>query len=58
MLNNKHSVADFQQAMEEAKQRNIEEIEEYGDDLEVVLDDLDTALDWYEISMEEDYLTI
>ncbi len=58
MLNKKHSVQDFQNAMWDAYKRNEEQIQEYGDDLSVVLGDIDPAFDWYEIDMDEECLTI
>ena len=58
MLNNKHSVADFQNAMNEAYDRNREQIMEYGDDVETVLEDIDPSFDWFELNYDEDYLTI
>ena len=58
MLNKKHSVKDFQKAMNEAYERNKEEIVEFGNDLNVVLENIDPSFDWYEIETDEDYLTI
>jgi len=58
MLNNKHSVADFQQAIYDAYERNEEEISQYGDDVEVILGDIDPSFDWYELNYDDDYLTI
>lgn len=58
MLNKKHSVQDFQKAMWDAYKRNEEQIQEYGDDLSVVLGDIDPTFDWYEIDMDEECLTI
>ena len=58
MLNKKHSVDDFQKAMWEARERNEEEIEEFGNDLEVVLGDLDPSFDWFELEDDGEKLTI
>lgn len=58
MLNKKHSVEDFQNAMWEARKRNEAEIDEYGNDLEVVLGDIDPSFDWFEFDEDEEYLTI
>ena len=58
MLNKKHSVKDFQKAMNDAYERNKEEILEYGDDLVVVLGDIDPSFDWFEFEEDDDYLTI
>ena len=58
MLNNKHSVKDFQKAMNDAYERNKEDILEYGDDLAVVLGDIDPSFDWFEFEEDDEYLTI
>ena len=58
MLNKKHSVDDFQNAMWEARERNKEEIDEFGNDLEVVLGDIDPSFDWFELEDDEEKLTI
>ena len=58
MLNKKHSVKDFQKAMNDAYERNKEDILEYGDDLVVVLGDIDPSFDWFEFEEDEEYLTI
>ena len=58
MLNYKHTVDEFQNAMWEARKRNEAEIDEYGNDLEVVLGDIDPSFDWYELEETDEKLTI
>lgn len=58
MLNYKHTVDEFQNAMWEAHKRNEAEIDEYGNDLEVVLGDIDPSFDWYELEETDEKLTI
>jgi len=58
MLNYKHKVQDFQDEMWNARKRHEKEIDEYGNDLEVVLDDIDPSFDWYEVDGDDDKLII
>lgn len=58
MLNNKHTVKEFQDAMWKSYEKNKAEIDEYGDDLPRILEDIDPSLDWYEVPLDDEILTV
>ena len=60
MLNWKHKVKDFEDAIYDAKIRHEEEIAEFGDDLEYILNDekLVSEFDWFVLDMDADYLVV
>ena len=59
LLNNKHSINDFQNAIYEARNKHEEEIEENGDDWVYIFGDkLFENFDYIELSVDEDYLVI
>lgn len=58
LLNNKHSVKEFQDEMRKSFKRHEKEIYQNGDDCEYVLGDIDSSFDWLEIPFDDDYLTI
>lgn len=55
LLNNKHSIQDFQNAVNQAKEKRREEIDEYGDDWTYISEEL-RDYDYIEIGAD-DYIT-
>ena len=55
LLNNKHSIQDFQNAVNQAKEKRREEIDEYGDDWTYISEELGDY-DYIEIGVD-DYIT-
>ena len=51
-LNNKHSIQDFQNAINKAKEKRADEIYEYGDDWSFISEEL-TDFDYIEVSCYE-----
>ena len=54
-LNNKHSIEDFQNAINKAKQKYIDEIIEFGDDWSYIEKELDN-FDYYTIDYGCDFI--
>lgn len=55
LLNNKHSIQDFQNAVNQAKEKRREEIDEYGDDWNFISEELGN-FDYIDID-SDDYIT-
>lgn len=55
LLNNKHSIQDFQNAVNQAKEKRREEIDEYGDDWAYISEELGDY-DYIDID-SDDYIT-
>lgn len=55
LLNNKHSIQDFQNAVNQAKEKRREEIDEYGDDWNFISEELGD-FDYIDID-SDDYIT-
>lgn len=55
LLNNKHSIQDFQNAVNQAKEKRREEIDEYGDDWNFISEELG-YFDYIDID-SDDYIT-
>jgi len=51
-LNNKHSIQDFQNAINKAKEKRVDEIDEYGDDWSFISEEL-TDFDYIEVGCYE-----
>jgi len=59
MLNNKHSIDDFQAEINRVTKKPLKEIDVCGDYVESVFKNIDEEFDWFEAKFEyEDYLTI
>lgn len=59
LLNNKHSVTEFQEEINRIVREKMEEISLYGDDWEIVKANINEKYDWQELNMEhEGYLEI
>ena len=52
LLNNKHSIQDFQNAINKAKEKRADEIYEYGDDWSFISEEL-TDFDYIEVGCYE-----
>lgn len=56
MLNNKHSVKDFQDEINRAREERQEDINKYGDDWTYISESISKNFDWYELESDDDYL--
>ena len=55
LLNNKHSIGDFQDAIDRAKEKHEQDIEDYGDDWSFISEELND-FDYYEIGNGDYYV--
>lgn len=59
MLNNKHTVEDLQKEIYRIKNEYAEELMEYGNDVEFVLEHISDEFDWFEPDFDtQDYVEI
>lgn len=49
LLNNKHSIKDFEEEINRVKNKYINEINEYGDDLTIILSNISKDFEWYSL---------
>ena len=59
MLHNKHSVKDLQDEINRIKREKYEEIMEYGNDLEVIKENISNEFNWFELDTDiYDYVEV
>ncbi len=58
MLNNKNSGESFQKEIDRIKEEKHEEIAEYGDDFEIIKENISGNFDWFEIEIDDNNLEI
>ena len=59
MLYNKHSVKDLQDEINRIKREKYEEIMEYGNDLEVIKENISNEFNWFELDTDiYDYVEV
>ena len=59
ILNNKHSVKDLQDEINRIKREKYEEIMEYGNDLEVIKENISNKFNWFELDTDiYDYVEV
>lgn len=58
MLNNKHTIIDFQAEVNRIKYLKSKEISQYGDDWEIIKENISDKFDWYEINYSDEYVAI
>ena len=59
MLHNKHSVKDLQDEINRIKREKYEEIMEYGNDLEVIKENISSEFNWFELDTDiYDYVEV
>lgn len=58
MLNNKNSIESFQKEIDRIKEEKHKEIAEYGDDFEIIKENISTDFDWFEIVFDENCVEV
>lgn len=58
MLNNKINIESFQKEIDRIKKEKYEEIAEYGDDFEIIKENISENFDWFEIGIDNNNLEI
>lgn len=58
MLSNKHNIREFQAEINRVKDLKAEEISKYGDDWEIIKENISDNFDWYEIDYSDEYIEI
>ena len=58
MLNNINSIESFQKEIDRIKEEKHEEIAEYGDDFEIIKENISTDFDWFEIVFDENCVEV
>lgn len=58
MLNNKINIESFQKEIDRIKEEKYEEIAEYGDDFEIIKENISENFDWFEIGIDNNNLEI
>lgn len=58
MLNNINSIESFQKEIDRIKEEKHEEIAKYGDDFEIIKENISTDFDWFKIVFDENCVEV
>ncbi|MGN1326918.1 MAG: hypothetical protein ACI4VQ_02375 [Clostridia bacterium] len=54
LLNKKHKVSEFQEEIEKIIEKNKDKISQFGDDWEIISENINAKFDWFELYLDEE----